>query len=382
MPMPARDLWSRIQKQLQGCAEDEQLRILRQHLGDLHDEWKGPYKDLRDRLRRQADRLESHAAVRSRGGQHDPFHVKRQGDASVAVAGVPNSGKSALVGALTGAATVIADYPFATQHPAPGMLPCAGGALQLIDTPPVVAGLSGGQGAGRALLHLLSQADALIVTVDLTADPLEPVQTVLTELAEACLLPISGPLATVLRPRGKGGVTFLGPSLSREAEAAARVLLQRAHVEHAEIHVRTTYDEAVLQSQVDGDVPLPVVLVGTRAQAAEPVALGVLRQRWPQLRCLAVDTDQPDSLTMLPPVLLDALGFMQIQIVQRPAAEAPGDVCLVHVGSAVSQAAERASVPAARLKGARVWGPSVPRPGQAVGLDHIVEAGDRVYLQA
>ena len=34
------------------------------------------------------------------------------------------------------------------------------------------------------------------------------------------------------------------------------------------------------------------------------------------------------------------------------------------------------------LKGARVWGDSVPRPGQSVRLDHLIEADDRVYLQS
>jgi len=46
MPMPARHLWSQIQKQMQGRSEPEQLRILRGHLDGLHDEWKSPYKDL------------------------------------------------------------------------------------------------------------------------------------------------------------------------------------------------------------------------------------------------------------------------------------------------------------------------------------------------
>ncbi len=87
MPMPARHLWSQIQKQMQGRSEPEQLRILRGHLDGLHDEWKGPYKDLRDRLRRQVSRLEGHDAVRSPSGQHDPFHIKHQGEATTVFAG-------------------------------------------------------------------------------------------------------------------------------------------------------------------------------------------------------------------------------------------------------------------------------------------------------
>lgn len=81
------------------------------------------------------------------------------------LAGAPNTGKSALIQALTGVGTVVADYPFSTVHPVPDMLGGDGGALQLIDTPPVVPGLADGEGPGRPLLHLMSLADVLAVVV-------------------------------------------------------------------------------------------------------------------------------------------------------------------------------------------------------------------------
>ncbi len=382
MPMPAKDLWSHIQKELRGRAEDEQLRILRRHLAGLHDEWKGPYKDLRDRLRRQVARLEGHEAVRSRAGQHDPFHVKRQGDGRVVVAGVPNVGKSALVSALTGAATVVAPYPFATTHPLPGMLPCEGGALQLVDSPPVVPGLADGQGAGRPLLHLLSGADMIVIVVDLTADVTTQLVTVFEELAEACIHPIPGPTPTVLHARGKGGIKFVGEQLSREQEIAARAVLAEAHVEHAEVIVRVGFDEDVLQSRVDGDVPMPTVVVGTRAAGDVDESATALCESWSEDRCLKVDTDQPDSLASIPGLLLEALGLINVCLLERPTDESQQRTILVHRASDVILVADRAGVSATRLKGARVWGTSVPRPGQAVSLDHLVEERDLIYLQS
>ena len=380
--MPARDLWSHIQSELRGRAEDEHLRVLRRHLAELHDEWKGPYKDLRDRLRRQVSRLEGHESVRSRAGQHDPFHVKRQGDARVVLAGMPNAGKSALVCALTGAAAIVAPYPFATTHPLPGMLPCEGGTLQLVDTPPVVAGLADGQGAGRPLLHLLSGADAIVIVVDLTADVTTQLLTVLEELAEACVHPIPGPVPTVLRARGKGGVKLLGEPLSRDEETTARAILAEAHVEHAEVIVRAGFEDSVLKSQVDGDLPVPTIVVGTRVDSAIEDAVDELRSGWAASRCLLVDTDRPDLLNPIAGLLLEALGFIGVQLLERPADKSPERTLLVHRANDVAQVADRAGTPPERLKGARVWGPSVPRPGQAVSLDHLVEAGDRVYLQS
>ncbi|HJP29466.1 MAG TPA: GTPase [Candidatus Latescibacteria bacterium] len=381
MPMPARHLWSHIQKQLRGRPEPEQLRLLRGHLDDLHDEWKGPYKDLRDRLRRQVSRLEGHDAVRSRSGQHDPFHVKRQGEAMVVFAGAPNAGKSALVGALTGAATTVADYPFATQHPAPGMLAGDGGALQLVDTPPVVPGLAAGEGPGKPLLHLFSIADALAVVVDVADDPVARVQTLFAELDTSGVRPVAGPVGTVISSKGKGGVRFSGHTLDRAQEQTARGLVEAAHIDHAEIAVRTTFDAEQLRLQLDGDILLPTIFLATRSGLpGADAGRQVLGEHWPELPVLAADADQPDSLGLRTRVL-DSLGRISVQLLERAAVDAAGSTVLTSLASDVAAVVTRTG-DQSRLKGARVWGTSVDRPGQSVSLQHIVEAGDRIFVQS
>ena len=378
--MPARHLWSQIQKQLHGRTEPEQLRVLRGHLDNLHDEWKGPYKDLRDRLRRQVSRLEGHDAVRSRAGQHDPFHVKRQGEATIVFAGAPNAGKSALVRALTGAATIVADYPFSTPPPVPGMLAGEGGALQLVDTPPVVSGLAAGEGPGRPLLHLLSIADALALVVDVTDDPVASAQVVFDELETTGVQPVAGPVATVFSPKGKGGVKFTGRPLERSDEQEARTLVEAAHVEHAEVAVRTDFDAGQLRDQLDGDILLPVVLVATAAQRPDgDTGLQALRSHWPHLPALAVDAGQPESLAPLRKLLLDALGRMPVRLLERAADDAAATTVLVPLASDVAAVAAKAGSQG-RVKGARIWGASVGRPGLTVSLRHIVDAGDGVLL--
>jgi len=53
----------------------------------------------------------------------------------VALVGPANSGKSSLVAALTHARPQIAEYPFTTRVPAPGMMPFENVQIQLIDLP-------------------------------------------------------------------------------------------------------------------------------------------------------------------------------------------------------------------------------------------------------
>ncbi len=76
-----------------------------------------------------------------KGGAHAvPFYlVPREGAGQVALIGPPNSGKSQLVCALTHARPEVADYPFTTRFPAPGMMMYEDVHIQLVDLPPVSA---------------------------------------------------------------------------------------------------------------------------------------------------------------------------------------------------------------------------------------------------
>lgn len=103
MAVPASDLWIKIQKELSGKSNQDQIALIRRYLDDWPDEWKGPYQELKERLIRLASRLQTTESVKSSRAREDPFHVKRGGAAQVALIGPTNSGKSALIGTLTNA---------------------------------------------------------------------------------------------------------------------------------------------------------------------------------------------------------------------------------------------------------------------------------------
>ena len=67
-----------------------------------------------------------------------PFYlVTKEGAGQVALVGPPNAGKSQLVCALTHARPEVADYPFTTRHPTPGMMNFQNVQIQLVDLPPL-----------------------------------------------------------------------------------------------------------------------------------------------------------------------------------------------------------------------------------------------------
>jgi ribosome-interacting GTPase 1 len=89
--------------------------------------------DIRRRLsqtRKEAQKKGAHHAT--------PFYlVEKEGAGQVALIGPPNSGKSQLVCSLTHAAPEVADYPFTTRMPTPGMMMFEDVQIQLLDLPPL-----------------------------------------------------------------------------------------------------------------------------------------------------------------------------------------------------------------------------------------------------
>jgi ribosome-interacting GTPase 1 len=91
--------------------------------------------------------------------------ISHSGTGQVALIGPPNSGKSALVGALTHAPVTVADYAFATREPVPGMMVFDSIRVQLVDTPPIVAG-----SLDPELCGLLFRADLAVLVLS-AGDP-------------------------------------------------------------------------------------------------------------------------------------------------------------------------------------------------------------------
>jgi GTPase len=111
--------------------------------------------------------------------------------ADVGLVGLPNAGKSTLLGALTAATPQIAPYPFTTLVPNLGVLdlsiadPDDERRVTIADMPGLIEGASSGAGLGDAFLRHVSRTRLLVHVVDLaTADPERDYEVIRDELAE------------------------------------------------------------------------------------------------------------------------------------------------------------------------------------------------------
>lgn len=138
-------------------ALEEMLAVMPKHKGTEH---------LQADLKRKLSQLKDAATQPKKGGKHvDVFHVPPTGAGQVVLLGTPNSGKSAILAALTNAKVNVADFPFATHAPVPGMVKYEDVQIQLVDTPPITDDyIAPGQ------VGTYRNCDLIAIVVDLSQD--------------------------------------------------------------------------------------------------------------------------------------------------------------------------------------------------------------------
>ena len=119
-------------------------------------------------------------------GEEDWIELRLKLLADVGLVGLPNAGKSSLLGRLTRAAPKVADYPFTTLSPALGTIEGEDRQAVVADIPGLIEGAAEGAGLGHEFLAHVERCAMLVHLVDiapLEGDPVANYETVRAELA-------------------------------------------------------------------------------------------------------------------------------------------------------------------------------------------------------
>ena len=302
------------------CLE-EMLRVIPKHKGT--DKLQADLKRRLSKLRQEAQK--SSGARRAAGPS-----VVKEGAGQIALVGLPNAGKSAVVGALSKAVTEVADYPFTTRKPIPGMVVYENVQIQLVDLPPISRDYM-----ETWLPQIVRNADALLLVVDVSdADALEAVEFACATLAEWKISPVR-------------------PGAATDPED-----LPVGVVERPALLLGAKYDDP------DGEDTWDMVqeLYGGR---------------WPRL---AVSALAGHNLAELRAAMYDLLGKIRVYTKapgKKPDLTAP---FTLPRGSTVSDVAATVHKDfAVRLKFARIWGKE-KYDGQMVQRDYVVQEEDVIEL--
>ncbi|MCW2982030.1 MAG: GTP-binding protein Obg/CgtA [Solirubrobacterales bacterium] len=120
---------------------------------------------------RQAPRF----AEKGTKGDADWIELRLKLLADVGLVGLPNAGKSSLLGALTRATPKVADYPFTTLSPGLGTIEGDERQAVLADIPGLIEGAADGAGLGHEFLAHVERCSMLVHLVELAPLEGEPV---------------------------------------------------------------------------------------------------------------------------------------------------------------------------------------------------------------
>ncbi len=309
---------------------DEKMEALREMIA-LLPKHKGTEKMLAD-LRKRLAKLEEEGehVARSAGRRADVGHVRHEGAGQWVMLGPPNAGKSSLLQALTNAHPEIAEYPFTTHEPQPGMMPFEDVQVQLVDTPAVAAGHM-----EPWLPNLVRAADGILIVLDVAADDVDVGMAAIRDVFDrARVWPASRPLPPDSSPLiARKPVLVLGNKGDQDPDGTFAALAREAAGE---------------------DLPFfPVsATTGDGLAAVRPLL-------FLELHRIRVHTKEPGHKPD------EGKPFV------LPGGATVGDLAkLVHNDIAV------------RLKFARIWGGHARFDGQQVDRHHVLGDGDVVELHA
>jgi len=236
-------------------------------------------------------------------------------------------GKSALVAALTNATPDVADSPFTTWTPTPGMMPFENIQIQLVDTPPLDR-----EFVEPDLLDLIRRADLILLMVDLQTHPDEQLQETVAFLEENRIVP--------------------------------RRLKDRYTEEQ-----RMTFKPLLVLANKCDDASCDEVF---------EIFCQLLEDDWP---LLPISVMNQRNLERLKQIVFEQLEMMRVY--SKPPGREPdlSTPFILEQGSTVEEFAGKVHRDFLQnLKTARVWGSGV-YDGQMVGRDHVLHDGDVVELR-
>ncbi|WP_048151843.1 OBG GTPase family GTP-binding protein [Palaeococcus ferrophilus] len=327
--------------------------------------------------------LEKQQSQRKGGGYS--FSVRKEGAAQIVLVGLPNVGKSSILGRITNAEVESADYPFTTVEPIPGMMHHKDVQIQLVEVPGLVEGASLGKGMGTQLLSVIRNADAIAIVVDLSQDPVKQMEILLREFERAGIKLNKRRPRVEIKRTASGGIIINGQENIKGEVSEVMRMLREEKIHSAEITVK---EEVTLEEFADAlDESLVwkrAIIIANKGDApgSRENYKKLVKAYGDRFKIVPVSAGKGIKLEELKEELFKLADVIRV-FTKSPGEDPAYPPIPMRRGATVIEVAKKVHKDfAENFKYARVWGKSVKFPGQRVGADHVLEDGDIVEIHA
>jgi ribosome-interacting GTPase 1 len=307
----------------------------------------------------------THGKVSSRS-----YAVKRSGDATITLIGLPSVGKSTLLNRLTNAKSKIGAYHFTTLKVIPGIMEFKGSRIQVLDLPGIIKGASTGKGLGKKVLSVVRSSDLILLVLEIFQPKIRSI--LINELKNIGIHPDEQPPKIKIEKTGMHGISVnASVKLTKITPETVRKVLRIYNIHNARVIINQdiSYDQ-LINVLLNNHKYLPTLTIMNKIDLVSPKFVNELKSRL-NYNYIPISADANLNIDILKENIYQKLDF--IRVFMRPQGkqtdyEKPmivkNSASVLDVCNKIHRKMKYA------LRYTKIWGKSVKYDGQKVGVTH------------
>ena len=327
-------------------------------------------------LKAKLARLQLEAET-SRTGGGTGFSIPKSGDATVALVGFPNVGKSSLLNSLTGANSEVGSFAFTTLKAIPGTMEYNGALIQVIDLPGIIENASAGAGRGREVISMARNSDLILIVTDQNVSGIEKIEA---ELYRAGIVLNRSRKNISLKKTISGGIKVHKPADVSVDHGMMFSILKEFKIVNADVYLRDSVsDSDLIEYLRQNTVYLPAVIAVNKSDL--PHSNEVERSVSERFRFVRVSASTGSGIEDLKSLIFTSLNLIRVYMREKSGIVDMERPLILSRGSTVRDVARkinRAFISSFRY--AIISGPNRRFSEMRVGLDYLLKDFDIVTI--
>ncbi|MDE1869890.1 MAG: 50S ribosome-binding GTPase [Candidatus Micrarchaeota archaeon] len=308
-----------------------------------------------------------------KGKKGKGFSVKKTGDATVALVGFPNAGKSSLQKLLTNVDSKVADYAFTTLDAIPGILRYNGATIQIFDLPGLIEGAHIGKGGGAMIASAIRVSDLLLFVID-SKNP-QNLYTLLKELKDLGIHAGKKRPAISMEKLNSGGIRIENQGHKIPDKERIVKIINEFGIFNCAIHFRDDAEEDdVIDFLAGTDLYIDAIVAINKIDVNEDfLKVKADIETRTKLKVTPISALRNLNIAELRKEIFSALRLCRVYLKPKDANPDYENPIIMRNGCTVVDVAKKLHSDIAKsLKYAYVSGKSVKFKGQKVGKDHVL----------